>query len=324
MSEAKASDVDAAFVVAAMYCFAPMPDREEWQESLRSLCEEEGIKGTLLLAIEGINGTVSGPRQGIDRLKAEITGDERFARISWKESFFEKQAFHRLKVRLKKEIVTLKVDGVDPNELVGEYVDPKDWNDLISDPDVVVVDTRNDYEYEMGTFEKAIDPETKIFSEFPEYVEKNLDPEKTPKVAMFCTGGIRCEKASSYMLKKGFKNVYHLNGGILKYLEEVPKEESKWEGECFVFDDRVSVGHELEPGEYRMCYSCQHPISPEDRESPLYEEGVTCPHCHGKLSEAKLASAREREKQCRLARERQEKHVGDEAVSRQIRMRRRS
>ncbi len=312
------------FVVAALYCFAPFEDHQAWQEPLTALCQREGIKGTLLLASEGLNGTVSGSRQGIDALKAFILADKRFSGIEWKESFFAEQAFHRLKIRLKKEIVTMKVEGIDPNECVGQHVEPSDWNHLISDPDVVLVDTRNDYEFEMGTFENALDPGTKVFSEFPGYVEKNLDPTKHRKVAMFCTGGIRCEKATAYMLKQGFKEVYHLKGGILKYLEEVPQKESRWKGECFVFDDRVSVTHGMVPGEYGMCYSCQHPVSAEDRKAPEYEEGVSCPRCFGTLNDERLASARERQKQCRLARERQGAHVGDESESSRRRRARRA
>ncbi|HZV61702.1 MAG TPA: rhodanese-related sulfurtransferase [Methylophilaceae bacterium] len=297
-------------VVAALYKFASLPDFKDMQAPLLAQCNEYGIKGTLLLAQEGINGTVAGSRDGIDALLQYLRTDERLADIDHKESFAETMPFYRMKVRLKKEIVTLGVPGIDPNKKVGTYVPPKRWNSLISDPDVLVVDTRNAYEYEIGTFKGAIDPHTETFREFPEFVHKNLDPAKHKKVAMFCTGGIRCEKASAYMLEQGFEEVYHLQGGILKYLEEVPAEESLWEGECFVFDQRVAVKQGLELGDYALCHACRHPISPEDKLSPEYQEGVSCPYCYAQLSEEKRRSAAERQKQVELALQRGDVHLG--------------
>ncbi|MFL9709335.1 rhodanese-related sulfurtransferase [Methylobacillus sp. Pita1] len=300
-------------VVAALYKFVSLPDYQEIQPGLLALCNAQGIKGTLLLAEEGINGTVAGSREAIDVLLAYLRQDPRFADIDHKESFTDEMPFYRMKVRLKKEIVTLGVPGIDPNKKVGTYVKPEDWNALISDPDVIVVDTRNDYEYEIGTFKGAIDPATTTFRQFPDYVRNNLDPAKNKKVAMFCTGGIRCEKASSYMLEQGFEEVYHLQGGILKYLETVPKEQSLWEGECFVFDQRVAVRHGLEVGDYDQCFACRHPISAADMASPKYVKGISCPRCYDKLSAEKRASIEERQRQIEIARQRGEEHIGDNA-----------
>lgn len=298
-------------VVAALYKFASLPDYQALQPGLLALCNLQEIKGTLLLAEEGINGTVAGSRAAIDALLTYLRQDSRLADIEHKESFTDEMPFYRMKVRLKKEIVTLGVPGVDPNKTVGTYVKPEDWNALISDPDVIVIDTRNDYEYGIGTFKGAIDPETTTFRQFPDYVRNNLDPTKNKKVAMFCTGGIRCEKASSYMLEQGFEEVYHLQGGILKYLETVPEEESLWEGECFVFDQRVAVKHGLEVGDYDQCFACRHPISAEDMASPKYMKGISCPRCYDQLSAEKRASIKERQKQIELARQRGEEHIGD-------------
>ncbi|MGY1490815.1 oxygen-dependent tRNA uridine(34) hydroxylase TrhO [Methylobacillus pratensis] len=300
-------------VVAALYKFVSLPDYQEIQPALLALCNTQSIKGTLLLAEEGINGTVAGSREAIDALLAYLCQDPRLTDIDHKESFTDEMPFYRMKVRLKKEIVTLGVPGIDPNKKVGTYVKPEDWNALISDPDVIVVDTRNDYEYGIGTFKGAIDPATNTFREFPDYVRNNLDPAKNKKVAMFCTGGIRCEKASSYMLEQGFEEVYHLQGGILKYLETVPQEESLWEGECFVFDQRVAVKHGLEVGHYDQCFACRHPISTEDMASPKYVKGISCPRCYDKLSAEKRASIEERQKQIEIARQRGEEHIGDNA-----------
>lgn len=297
-------------VVVALYKFVTLEDHQEMREPLLEKCRSLGIKGTLLLANEGINGTVAGTREAADALLAYLKADERLADLDYKESYFDELPFYRMKVKIKKEIVTLGVDGIDPNETVGHYVEPKDWNALISDPDVVVVDTRNHYEYELGTFEGAVDPETESFREFPEYVEKSMDPGKQKKVAMFCTGGIRCEKSTAYMLKQGFEEVYHLKGGILKYLEEVPEEESLWQGDCYVFDNRVAVNHKLEQGDYGMCHGCRLPISAEDRESEFYQEGVCCPRCHDKLTDEQRERFAERQKQVELARARKEQHIG--------------
>ncbi len=293
-------------IVAALYQFTPLPDFKALQPQFKAFCDELGIMGILLLAEEGINGTVAGSREAIDKLKQFLL--TRFDNLEYKESWSDEMPFRRMKVRLKKEIVTFGTP-VNPSETVGTYVDPKDWNDLISDPDVLLIDTRNDYEVEIGTFRGAHNPKTTSFTQFPEYV-KTLDKSKIRKVAMCCTGGIRCEKASSYMLSQGFEEVYHLKGGILKYLESVPKEKSLWEGECFVFDNRVAVGHGLNLGHYDLCHGCRNPITEEDTKSPHYERGVSCPHCYAKLTDAQKKSARHRQYQEDLARKRGEKHIG--------------
>ncbi|MBE9058975.1 rhodanese-related sulfurtransferase [Sphaerospermopsis sp. LEGE 08334] len=287
-------------VVAALYKFVSLPDYQELQAPLLSFCQQHQIKGTILLAKEGINGTIAGSRSGIDKVLGFLRSDARLADLEHKESYTDTPPFEKMKVRLKREIVTLGIPEVDPNEKVGTYVEPKKWNDLISDPEVTVIDTRNDYEVSIGTFKRAENPQTEIFREFPEYVSKNLDPSKHKKVALFCTGGIRCEKASSYMLSQGFEEVYHLKGGILKYLEEVPTEESLWEGECFVFDERVAVRHGLEEGSYELCFCCGHPISEADKTSPKYEEGISCPHCFDSLTKEKRARQQEKWKQYKL------------------------
>ena len=291
-------------VVAALYKFVTLKDFESLRQPLLAAMKKYGVKGTLLLAEEGINGTISGSRGAIDGFLGELKSDRRFADIDHKESFCDEEPFYRSKVKLKKEIVTIGVGGVDPNRQVGTYVNPADWNALISDPDVLLIDTRNDYEVALGTFEGAADPKTSSFGEFPKFVGENLDPARHRKVAMFCTGGIRCEKASSYMQSQGFREVYHLKGGILKYLEEVPKEQSKWQGECFVFDHRVAVGQGLAPTELEMCHGCRMPLDPADKVSEFYEEGVSCPKCFASLSEKSKASARERQKQIDLAKKR--------------------
>ncbi len=293
-------------VIAALYHFAPLPDFRDLRAPLRALCREQEVRGTLLLAEEGINGTLSGSRAGIDAVLAFIRADERLAALEHKESFAGSHPFRRMKVKLKKEIVTLGLPGVDPNRVVGSYVEPEDWNALISAPDVVVIDTRNDYEVAIGTFRHAVDPKTRSFGEFPQFVRENFDPAKHRKVAMFCTGGIRCEKASSFMRSEGFAEVYHLKGGILKYLEKVKPEESLWQGECFVFDHRVGVTHGLGEGQVEMCFGCGHPVKPEERSSPAYEHGVSCPHCFETLGDAKRERLRERMRQIGLARQRGE------------------
>lgn len=297
-------------VVAAMYRFVTLDNYQEIRDPLKAFCDEHEIKGTLLLAQEGINGTVAGTREGIDALLAYLKSDPRLAELEHKESFDEAQPFYRMKVKLKKEIVTMGVDGIDPNEVVGTYVKPKDWNDLISDPDVLLLDTRNDYEVEVGTFEHAVNPDTKIFREFPGYVRENVDKTKHKKVAMFCTGGIRCEKASAFMKKEGFEEVYHLEGGILKYLEEVPAEESMWKGECFVFDNRVTVDHNLDKGKFELCHACRMPVSEEDKASEKFEDGVSCPSCFDTLDETTRERARNRQRQMALAKEQGIGHIG--------------
>ena len=301
------------FVVCALYKFVALEDYKAIRQPLLEAMESNGIKGTLLLASEGINGTVSGTQEGIDALLAWLNSDDRFNPISFKLSYHDNQPFYRTKVKLKKEIVTMGVEGIDPRKTVGTYVKPKDWNALISDPDVLLIDTRNDYEIEIGTFEHAVNPNTKTFREFPEYVKNNLDPKKNKKVAMFCTGGIRCEKSTAYLKEQGFEEVYHLEGGILQYLEDVPKEDTLWKGDCFVFDNRVAVNHDLEKSEYAQCYACRLPITDEDKASDKYEQGVSCPQCYGTHTEEQIARFREREKQINLARARNEEHVGTEA-----------
>ncbi len=290
-----------------------LEDYKAIRQPLLEAMESNGIKGTLLLASEGINGTVSGTQEGIDALLAWLNSDDRLNPISFKLSYHVNQPFYRTKVKLKKEIVTMGVEGIDPRKTVGTYVKPKDWNALISDPDVLLIDTRNDYEIEIGTFEHAVNPNTKTFREFPEYVKNNLDPKKNKKVAMFCTGGIRCEKSTAYLKEQGFEEVYHLEGGILQYLEDVPKEDTLWKGDCFVFDNRVAVNHDLEKSEYDQCYACRLPITDEDKASDKYEQGVSCPQCYGTHTEEQIARFREREKQINLARARNEEHVGTEA-----------
>jgi UPF0176 protein len=287
-------------VVAALYKFVSLPDYQQLQQRLLNFCQQQGIKGTILLAAEGINGTIAGSRTGIDQVLGFLRSDTRLADLEHKESYTNTSPFEKMKVRLKKEIVTLGLPIVNPNEKVGKYVEPKEWNDLISDPEVTVIDTRNDYEVSIGTFKRAENPQTEIFREFPEFVSQNLDPKKHKKVALFCTGGIRCEKATSYMLSQGFEEVYHLKGGILKYLEEVPQEESLWEGECFVFDERVAVRHGLQEGSYELCFCCGHPIADEDKTSPQYEEGISCPHCFDALTEDKRVRQQEKWKQYKL------------------------
>lgn len=287
-------------VVCALYKFASLPDYEAIRQPLKDHCLEHGIRGSILLAEEGINGTVAGPRKGIDALLSYLKSDERFADIDTKESYTDDMPFQRMKVRLKQEIVKLGVPEADPTAVVGEYVQGEDWNKLIQDPDVVVIDTRNDYEVELGTFPGALDPKTESFTEFVDYVDQNLDPQKHPKVAMFCTGGIRCEKASSLMLQRGFKQVFHLKGGILQYFEDMPSEDNLWDGDCFVFDDRVTVDKNLAPGNYTLCYACGEVNTPEDRKSDLYKEGLSCPKCHGKLSPEKMKSVIDRHKQHQL------------------------
>lgn len=297
-------------VVAALYHFVRLEDYESMRQPLLEKCLAEGIKGTLLLAAEGINGTVAGSREGIDALLGYLRSDARLSGLVHKESYDDGTPFYRMKVKLKREIVTMGVEGIDPNHVVGTYVEPKDWNDLISDPDVTVVDTRNYYEYAIGSFKGAIDPETTTFREFPQYVQDNLDPQKNKKVAMFCTGGIRCEKSTAYLKEQGFDEVYHLKGGILKYLEDVPKEESLWEGECFVFDNRVAVDHDLEKGSYDQCHGCRHPITEEDKQSEHYIPGVACPRCYDTLTPEQVKRFTERQKQIQLAKSRNQQHIG--------------
>lgn len=282
------------FKVAALYRFVSLNDLPALQSEIKALCEAQDICGTILLAPEGINGTVGGPEKGIDALILLLDQKLDIFKGEVKFSTASEKPFRRIKVRLKKEIVTLRAPEADPNVTVGTYVDPQEWNALMNDPEVTLIDTRNDYETAVGIFEGAIDPNIKTFTEFKDYVAKNMDPAKHKKVAMFCTGGIRCEKASSYMLTQGFEEVYHLKGGILKYLETVPKSESRWNGECFVFDRRVAVGHGLEESPYELCYGCRYPITEEDKQSKAFEKGVSCPHCIDDLTPERAAAFRMR------------------------------
>ena len=304
-------------IVAALYKFVALEDFHQLREPLLDRCIAAGTRGTLLLAHEGINGTIAGSREALDEVLAYLRSDPRLADLEHKESADDHMPFYRMKVKVKKEIVTMGVPGIDPNQRVGTYVRPRDWNELVNDPEVLLIDTRNDYEYGIGTFRGALDPRTTTFREFPAYVRATLDPRKHKKVAMFCTGGIRCEKASAFMLKEGFEEVYHLQGGILKYLEEVPEQDSTWEGECFVFDNRVAVNHRLEKGQYDQCYGCRHPITEQDKLSDKYQKGVCCPRCYDTLSDEQKARFRERQKQVELARQRGQAHVGAPPPARQ-------
>ncbi len=304
-------------IVAALYKFVTLEDYQALREPLLDICMGAGVKGALLLANEGINGTIAGSREGVDAVLAWLRADPRLASLEHKESVDETPPFYRMKVKLKREIVTMGVDGIDPNRQVGTYVTPREWNALVEDPDVLVIDTRNDYECDIGSFRGAVDPRTTTFREFPRYVRENLDPARHRRVAMFCTGGIRCEKASAFMLGEGFEEVYHLQGGVLKYLEEVPEEESTWEGECFVFDNRVAVNHRLEKGHYEQCHGCRHPITRSDMQSAQYQHGVCCPHCYHRLSGDQKARFAERQKQVELAAARGEQHVGAPPPARQ-------
>ena len=275
-------------VVAALYHFARLPDPAALQAPLAKLCCGAGVRGTLLLAGEGVNGTIAGERTAIDRVLAHLRTIPGLGGLIHKESHAPRMPFRRMKVRLKKEIVTMGVDGVDPLEETGAYVEPGDWNALIADPETLVIDTRNDYEVAIGTFARAVDPETRTFREFPAWVDSHIPDPSAPagpkRIAMFCTGGIRCEKATAYLRGRGFDNVYHLKGGILKYLEDVPAGESLWQGDCFVFDERVSVSHGLSVGDTALCRACRQPVTPQERASPLFEQGVSCLRCHGTRS----------------------------------------
>lgn len=304
----------APIVVCALYKFVDFPDYENFRQPLLNIMQQQKVRGTLLLAKEGINGTIAGSRKGIDFVLDWLRRDERLADLDTKESYTDTPPFMRSKVKLKKEIVTMGVEGIDPRQVVGTYVEAKDWNALISDPEVILIDTRNDYEYQVGTFKNAINPKTKTFREFPNFVKQNLDPNKHKKVAMFCTGGIRCEKSTALLKQQGFEQVFHLKGGILKYFEEVPEEETLWEGECFVFDDRVTVNQRLEKGSYDQCFACRLPITEEDKASDKYEAGVSCPYCYDSLTPEQKAAFAERQKQLQIARARGEAHLGAEAA----------
>ena len=298
--------------VAALYRFVSFEAPETLQPQIHKQCTVGGIKGTILLAHEGINGTVAGEPAAIDALISFLRAIPGCAELDVKYSHAADMPFYRMKVRLKEEIVTLGVDGIDPKREVGTYVQPEDWNALISDPDTVLIDTRNDYEVAIGTFEGAVDPRTKSFSEFPEWFRthrEELAAGKT-KFAMFCTGGIRCEKSTAFLKAEGIDDVYHLEGGILRYLENIPEAESKWQGECFVFDERVSVKHRLELGEMELCHACRRPISQEDKASAHFIEGVACPACYAERTDEDRARFAERQKQIALAKKRGKQHIG--------------
>ncbi len=296
------------YVVAALYKFTSLPDYEAYRAPLFALCEDVGATGTLLLAAEGINGTIAASRDGIDQVLNHIRTLPGCADIDVKESYAHECPFIRMKVRLKREIVTMGVEGIDPRHTVGTYVEPEDWNDLISDPDTLVVDTRNDYEVAIGTFRKAVNPETSSFRELPGWADQNLPEDKATKIAMFCTGGIRCEKSTALLKEMGYSEVYHLKGGILKYLENVPKQESLWDGECFVFDRRVSVGHGLEPGPYQLCTVCRGPFLSGEGQGGYAR--ATCSKCEEQSDERTRARAADRQKQIDLAKSRGQSHLG--------------
>ena len=298
--------------VAALYRFSSFAQPELLQAQIASWCTEHGLKGTILVATEGINGTVAGDEAGIDAVIAHLRTLTGCAELDVKYSYAAEMPFYRMKVRVKKEIVTMGVDGIDPTLQAGNYVQPQDWNALISDPDTILIDTRNDYEVAIGTFVGAVDPKTKSFTEFPEWFRehRNALAEGKTKFAMFCTGGIRCEKSTAFLKAEGIDDVYHLEGGILRYLETVPEAESKWQGECFVFDERVSVRHGLELGEMELCHACRRPISQDDKASPHFIEGVSCPACFAERSPDDRARFAERQKQIALAKKRGQQHIG--------------
>ena len=290
-------NTSSSIVVAALYRFVPLPDYRDLRLPLRQQMEQHGVRGSLLLAGEGINGTIAGSRHGIDALLSYLRRDPRFQAVDVKESRCDEMPFKRTRVRLKKEIVTMGVEGIDPNDSVGTYVDPEQWNDLISDPEVTLIDTRNDYETAIGSFRGALDPATQSFREFPAYVQQNLDPAIHKKVAMFCTGGIRCEKSTAFLKQQGFEEVYHLRGGILKYLETVPPEQSQWYGQCFVFDQRVAVGHNLEVGDQVMCFGCGWPVTKAQQQHSDYMPGVQCPRCADRITDEQRQRFSERQRQ---------------------------
>ena len=298
------------FLTAAFYKFVELPDYQDLKTPLLACCEANEVKGLILLASEGINSTLAGPQAGVLAVLAFLRRDPRLADLQHKEAWSKKSPFYRMKVRLKREIVTLGVPGIRPSLMAGKYVKPHDWNALMADPTVVVIDTRNDYEVGIGTFEGAINPGIQSFAMLPDWLNASmlLNPAsgKKPKVAMFCTGGIRCEKSTAYLRAQGFDEVYHLEGGILKYLETVAPEQSRWQGQCFVFDERVSVGHGLLPGQHGLCRACRQPLDDADLVSPLFEAGVSCPKCHGNTRETQKNSARERQRQWERAKSRGE------------------
>lgn len=302
------------FTVAALYSFFPVDDPQSLRERLGAICKTMHIFGALIVAKEGINGTIAGLGENltvaVEQISSLMTSDEKQIKFSYCDT----NPFVRMRISIKQEIVTMGCPEISPTTVKGKYVDPKDWNDIICDPDVLVLDTRNSYEVQLGTFKRAVDPNTTTFKEFPPFVQSNLNPQVHRKVAMFCTGGIRCEKASSFMLSAGFEEVFHLKGGILKYLEDIAPEESLWEGQCYVFDQRVSVSHGLVPGNFTLCHSCRHPLSPADLVHEAFEEGVTCSYCIDSVSETKLKASRERQLQMVLARKMNRVHLGQSLI----------
>ena len=310
------ADPSGPYTVSAFYKFVALPDFEALRAPLATICKKHAIKGTILLAREGLNGTVCGTHEAISALLAHFAKDPRLADIQPKYSFAGAPAFNRMKVRLKQEIVSMGQPDIDPQGSVGTYVKPEDWNALIARDDTLVIDTRNAYEVAIGSFEGAVDPKTESFREFPDWVDNylaQLPKENRPKnIAMFCTGGIRCEKSTAYLVGQGYQNIFHLEGGILKYLENVPQQDSKWQGDCFVFDQRVSVGHGLEEGDYDMCHACRMPLTQDDKQHAAFEAGVACGHCIDRHSEADRDRFRERQKQIKLAQARGETHIGTE------------
>ena len=309
---------DQNIIIVALYKFVELSDFQELRNPILDYCINSDIRGTILLAKEGINGTIAGKRSQIDNFFNYLNKDPRFNNMEYKESINASVPFYRMKVKLKNEIVTMGCENINPSCMSGNYVEPKDWNELISDPEVTLVDTRNYYEYNIGTFKGAINPNTKNFRDFPDFVKNNLDIKKNKKIAMFCTGGIRCEKSTSYLRQQGFEDVYHLKGGILKYLEVIPKSESLWQGECFVFDNRVAVDHELKSGTYDQCHGCRHPITDEDKKSKYFKKGVSCPLCFEKLTDDQKLRFSERQKQIDLASERNVTHMGASPPKRQL------
>ena len=299
-------------LVATLYKFFKVDDLVALQDQLYEICNKSNVMGTILIANEGVNGTISAKPREIEKTLISIQKDDRFSEIEIKYSSTNKQPFHKMRVRLKKEIVTIGLPEINPNKIVGTYVKPEEWNDIISDPDVILIDTRNKFEIKIGSFKNALDPRTTSFRDFPEWVKK-FKQDKTntnKKIAMYCTGGIRCEKASSLMKEEGFNEVYHLQGGILKYLEQVEKEKSLWEGECFVFDDRVCLTENLEVGSYKMCFACRMPITEDELNDDRYEEGISCLYCYDKTTKDKKERFESRQKQIELSKLRGEKHIG--------------
>jgi UPF0176 protein len=306
------AQMDHPFLTAAFYKFFPLNDPPALREPLLAHCDAQGVKGLVLLAHEGINGTIAGAPAAVQAVLAWLRASHpSLANLQHKEGFASLPPFHRMKVRLKREIVTMGQPDMDPSTMAGTYVQPQDWNALIQDPDVLLIDTRNDYEVDVGTFAGAINPRIKNFSELPAWLDQQEALKAKPKVAMFCTGGIRCEKSTAYLKSQGFNQVYHLEGGILKYLETVPEQSSLWRGECFVFDERVAVGHGLKPGQHELCRACRDPISPQDKTSPLFVQGISCPRCHGRKTPEQRQRAIARQRQVELAADRQQAHIGD-------------